>query len=139
MKLRTFVIAAALVGGFVYYTSRPNSAVRSMLKKDGPLWSESRVLSAGLSPDEVNNIDIYKASVDSVVYITSTVYQQTFFFEQELHELGSGFIINPDGQILTNNHVVSGSSALEVTLTDQSRYKARILMRDVSNDLALIK
>jgi S1-C subfamily serine protease len=138
MKLQNLVIAAALVGGFVYYTSGRFSPLRSF-KKDGPVWSESKVLSAGLSADENNNIEIYKAASGSVVYITSTVYQQTFFFERELHELGSGFIINADGEILTNNHVVSGSSALEVTLPDQSRYKARILLRDQANDLALIK
>jgi len=139
MKLRTFLIAAALVGGFVYYTSGRFST-RSLLKNDGPLWSAPKVLSAGLSTDETNNIEIYKAASNSVVYITSTVYQQTFFYERELKELGSGFIINPDGQILTNNHVVSGSAALEVTMPpDQSRYKATILLRDQANDLALIK
>src|SRR6202034_2314582 len=50
-----------------------------------------------------------------------------------------GFIINSEGQILTNNHVVSGSAQVEVTLGDQSRYKAQILVRDRVNDLALIK
>ncbi len=39
----------------------------------------------------------------------------------------------------TNNHVISGSSQIEVTLPDQSRYKARILVRLLNNDLALIK
>ncbi len=138
MKLRTLLIAAALVGGFVYYTSGRFSSLRS-LKNDGPMWNEPKVLSAGLSSDETNNIDIYKAASPSVVYITSTVYQQQFFFEREVQEVGSGFIIDPDGRILTNNHVVSGSSALEVTLPDQSLYKARILHRDIYNDLALIK
>ena len=48
-------------------------------------------------------------------------------------------MISADGQILTNNHVVSGSSQVEVTLPDQSTYKAEILDRDQVNDLALIK
>jgi S1-C subfamily serine protease len=139
MKLRTLLIAAGLVAGFIYYTSGRYSPLRSV-SRDQPIWSESKVLSAGLSSDENNNIDIYKAASNSVVYITSTVYQQTFFFEREVHELGSGFIITPDGQILTNNHVVSGSAALEVTMPpDQSRYNAKILLRDQANDLALIK
>jgi S1-C subfamily serine protease len=139
MRLRNFLIASVLIGGFIFYTTARISPVSSFFKKDGPLWSESKVLSAGLSSDETNNIDIYKSAKDSVVYITSTVYQRTFFYERELHELGSGFIINPDGEILTNNHVVSGSSALEVTLPDQNRYTAKILLRDTVNDLALIK
>jgi S1-C subfamily serine protease len=97
--------------------------------------------SAGLSPDETNNIEIYKASKESVVYITSTVYQRDFFFGvQEVQGLGSGFIINPDGQILTNYHVISGSSDVEVTMPpDQSRYRAKVLMRDRAHDLALIQ
>jgi S1-C subfamily serine protease len=142
MKLRSLFIAAVLVAGFVYYTSRPDSLVRRTLSGDGsgPLWTGPSVaLSAGLGADEVNNIEVYKAAKDSVVYITSTVYQQTFFYEIPVRELGSGFIINPEGQILTNFHVVSGSSAVEVTLPDQSRYKADVLMRNRQNDLALIK
>jgi S1-C subfamily serine protease len=48
-------------------------------------------------------------------------------------------MINADGQILTNNHVVSGSSELEVTLPDKSRFKARIITRNPNDDLALIQ
>jgi S1-C subfamily serine protease len=141
MKLRTLLIAAVLVGAFVYYTSRPNSPLGTFLKKEAAPWSGPTVAeSAGLSADETNNIEIYKAASPSVVYITSTVYQQTFFFDYvPVKELGSGFLIDPDGRILTNNHVVSGSQQLEVVLPDQTRYNARILQRSTANDLALIK
>jgi len=142
MKLRTFVIALALVGGFVYLTSRQNSPVRNLWTNRGATWTEPSVAySAGLNPDETNNIDIYKASKESVVYITSTVYQRDFFFGvQAVQGLGSGFLINADGQILTNYHVISGSSDVEVTMPpDQSRYKAKVLHRDPAHDLALIQ
>ena len=142
MRLRTFLIAAALVGAFVYLTSRQNSPVRNLWTDRGPVWSGPSVAySAGLSPDETNNIEIYKAAKESVVYITSTTYQRDFFFGvQAVQGLGSGFLINPDGQILTNYHVISGSSDVEVTMPpDQSRYRARILMRDQAHDLALIQ
>jgi S1-C subfamily serine protease len=142
MRLRSLLLAALLVGGFIYITSHSDSPLRRALSRnDGPLWSEPIVAhSAGLGPDEQNNIDIYKSSKESVVYVTSTVYQTNFFFEPvQTRELGSGFLINGEGQILTNNHVVSGSSQVEVTLPDQSRYKAQILFRDKVNDLALIK
>ena len=142
MRLRTFLIAAALVGVFVYLTSRQNSPFRAFLPATGPVWFGPTVAqSAGLSADEMNNIEIYKASKESVVYITSTTYQRDFFFGvQAVQGLGSGFIINPDGQILTNYHVISGSSDVEVTMPpDQSRYRARILMRDQGHDLALIQ
>src|ERR1700693_717762 len=138
MKLRTLLITVLLVGGFVYFTTAPSSPLR---RPDGPLWSGPVVArSAGLGSDELNNIEIYKASKESVAYITSTVYQQTFFFEMvPTRALGSGFVISADGRILTNNHVISGSSKIEVTLPDQSRYTAKILVRDRTDDLALIQ
>jgi S1-C subfamily serine protease len=140
MRFRTLIIAAALVGGFVYITAKPNSFLRHGLTSDGPLWSGPQVAhSAGLGTDEQNNIDIYRSAKDSVVYITSTVYQRTFFFVQQGQALGSGFMINLEGQILTNFHVISGSSEVEVTLPDMSTYKAKILVKDRQDDLALIK
>jgi S1-C subfamily serine protease len=97
-------------------------------------------LSDGLTSDEQNNIDVYKASRDAVVYITSTVIQRSLFFGYEQgRALGSGFIINQEGQIITNHHVISGSSDVEVTLPDQSTYKATVLVKDPQDDLALIK
>ncbi len=132
------MIALALVGAFVYFTTSPNSPLRRL---EGPLWSGPSVThSAGLGSDEVNNIDIYKSAKDSVAYITSTVYQQTFFFEMvPTRALGSGFLISPDGRILTNNHVISGSSKIEVRFSDGSRYTAKVLVADRADDLAMIQ
>ncbi len=140
MRLRSLILAAAIVGGFVYF-ARPNSLLRQHSTSSGPLWTGPSVTrGAGLGSDELNNIDIYKMASPSVAYITSTVYRQTFFYGvQAAKDLGSGFIINPNGEILTNFHVISGSQQVEVTLPDQSKYKATILVRDRVNDLALIK
>ncbi len=141
MRLRTLILAAAIIGGFVYF-ARPNSLLRQHSGAvEGPLWTGPSVTrSAGLGSDEVNNIDIYKSASPSVAYITSTVYRQTFFYGmQAAKDLGSGFIINSNGEILTNFHVINGSSQVEVTLPDQSKYKATVLVRDRINDLALIK
>jgi S1-C subfamily serine protease len=150
MRLRTWLIAALLVGSFVYLTTRSDSPMRRALSPiigtgGGPLWSgpsiaESAGPAARLTADEQNNIDIYSHAKESVVYITSTVIQRTWLGDYQSRELGSGFLINADGQILTNNHVVSGSSQVEVTIpADQSRYRAQILARDRVDDLALIK
>ena len=136
MKLRTLLLTLALVGGFVYFTTAPNSPLR---RSTGPLWS-GPTAAAGLGSDEVNNIDIYKSAKDSVAYITSTVYQQTFFFEMvPTRALGSGFLISADGRILTNNHVISGSSKIEVRFSDGSRYTAKVLVGDRADDLAVIQ
>jgi len=138
MKLRTVFLALLFVAGFVYLTTTPNSPFR---RDNGPLWSGPTVAhSAGLNNEELNNISIYKTANPSVAFITSTVYQRTFFFETvPTRALGSGFVINPEGQILTNYHVISGSSQVEVQLPDKSRYKATVLVRDRADDLALIK
>ncbi|MCF8004651.1 MAG: Do family serine endopeptidase [Chromatiaceae bacterium] len=52
---------------------------------------------------------------------------------------GSGFIIDAEGHIVTNNHVVDGASRIEVTLNDGEKYEARVIGRDAKTDLALIK
>ncbi|HUA86195.1 MAG TPA: trypsin-like peptidase domain-containing protein [Bryobacteraceae bacterium] len=138
--MRTLFIAALLVGGFVYITAHPNGLWHRAMADPGPLWSGPQIAhSAGLGSDELNNIEIYKTAKDSVVYITSTVYTQTWFFVQQGRALGSGFVINPDGQILTNFHVIEGGQDIEVTMPDQKTYKATVLAPDRQDDLALIK
>ncbi len=61
--------------------------------------------------------------------------------DQELKQqsLGSGFIIDKDGHIITNNHVVDGADEIKVKLADGREYKARVIGRDPKTDLALIK
>jgi S1-C subfamily serine protease len=140
--MRTLLIAAILVGAFVYVTSRSDSPLRrAFAPNDSPLWSGPNTAHlAGLGSDEQNNIDVYKSARENVVYVTSTVVQRNIFFgTQVARELGSGFIVNGNGEILTNNHVISGSQRVEVMLPDQTRYPATILARDPPNDLALIK
>ncbi len=52
---------------------------------------------------------------------------------------GTGFIIEPDGLILTNNHVVEGADKVEVTVGEKDIFEAKIIGRDPATDLALIK
>jgi len=143
--LRPFLWAAVLAGAFLYLTSVANWNVGRLLQPVRNVthsWSEpiNAATATGYSPDEQNNIDIYKASRAATVYITSTVYREDFFFRVYPAEgTGSGFIINPEGEILTNNHVVAGTAQLTVTLDDKKTYKAKLLVTDPRNDLALIK
>lgn len=55
------------------------------------------------------------------------------------HFLGSGVIVNPDGYILTNNHVVANASDVEVATRDRKNYKAKIVGRDPATDIAVLK
>jgi serine protease Do len=57
----------------------------------------------------------------------------------EQRALGSGFIIDPAGYIVTNNHVVDGAHEVSVTLTDGKKYQAKVIGRDAKTDLALVK
>ncbi|HLJ13060.1 MAG TPA: trypsin-like peptidase domain-containing protein [Bryobacteraceae bacterium] len=144
MRLRTLFFAALLVGAFVYVTSKNDWTFQRFVKPaigEGHLWKSPAVVkTAGLGPDELNNIEIYKMASKATAYITSTTYRQTWFFEvYPAKDLGSGFIIDPSGKILTNYHVISGSSQVEVSLSDQTKYKAQILVRDPQDDLALIQ
>jgi S1-C subfamily serine protease len=142
--LRPFLWAAVLVAGFVYLTSVAHWDVRNVfqpVRNASRLWTEpAAVSSAGFSGDEQNNIDIYKAARDATVNITSVVYREGWFSQLYPEKgTGSGFIINPSGEILTNNHVVSGNAQLTVTLSDKKVYKARVLWNDSRNDLAMIR
>ena len=75
--------------------------------------------------------EIYKYNVDSVVGIeVKTAYGTGY---------GTGFIINEDGYIVTNYHVVEDSSKVSVTLYDESVYTAEVIGYEESNDIAVIK
>lgn len=139
--VRLLLLSTFLAAAFVYITSVARWDAGRFLRPIGErLWTEPTSAAGAFSPDEQNNIDIYRNARDATVNITSVVYKQDFFLGVYQGEgAGSGFIINPDGQILTNNHVVSGTARLTVTLADKKSYKATILGRDPRNDLALIK
>jgi S1-C subfamily serine protease len=143
--LRPFVWAAILVAGFLYVTSVAHWNVGHLLqpvRTAGRAWSEPEsAAGAGVyTADEQNNIDIYRTAREATVNITSIVIQEDWFYGAYQGEgAGSGFIINPDGRILTNYHVVKGNAGLTVTLNDKKTYKAEVLGIDKRNDLALIK
>jgi S1-C subfamily serine protease len=142
MKVRVFWLSFLIAIGFVWLTSNASWNLRNLtapLFRSSLKWSEP-ARAAGLTSEEQNNIDIYKAAKPATVYITSTAVRRDFFYGPVASQsLGSGFLINDDGFILTNFHVISGSSRIQVTLSDQSQYYATALDPDRSDDLALIK
>ena len=58
---------------------------------------------------------------------------------REVTSLGSGFIIDPTGYIVTNNHVIEGAEEITVRMQDNVEYKARLIGHDPKTDLALLK
>lgn len=59
--------------------------------------------------------------------------------DREITSLGSGFIIDPDGLVVTNNHVIDGASEVTVVLNDNTRLPAKVVGHDPQTDLALLK
>ena len=81
--------------------------------------------------EEQNNIAVYKKALPSVVNITSTAVAYDFFYGAVPQQgMGSGFVIDTEGHILTNYHVVEGARQLEVTTSDKKKYKAQIIGTD---------
>jgi len=144
MKLiRPLILAAFLVACFLAITSAGHwklTQILPQLSSSGHIWEAPASAASPYSSDEQNNIDIYKSAREATVNITSRVYRQDWFFQLYPEEgTGSGFIVNSDGTILTNNHVVRGSSRLKVKLSDMKSYPAKVLGTDAGNDLALIR
>ena len=95
---------------------------------------------SALTDDEKNTISIYQKASPSVVNVISTVITRDFFLNAIPREgSGSGAIIDTQGHILTNNHVIRDAQKLEVTLADGSKWPAKLVGTDPDNDLAVIR
>jgi S1-C subfamily serine protease len=93
-----------------------------------------------LDPTEAENVRIYKLASPAVANIVTRTVEYDFFYNPvPVEGAGSGFLIDVDGHILTNYHVVQGAQTIEVTLGDLTRYKAKLIGEDTRNDIALIQ
>ena len=92
-----------------------------------------------VATDEKNNAEIYKLMSPSVVNITSTTIVQDFFYAYPQQGSGSGSILDKEGHILTNYHVVQEAQKIDVSLNNSKSYKARLLGADPDKDLAVLK
>ena len=84
--------------------------------------------------------DIYKKVAPAVVMVsTKSIQSVNGWFQQETEGMGSGFIINTDGYILTNYHVIDGAKEVTVTLSDGREVTASVVNYDADQDVAMIK
>ena len=143
MTFRRIVIILLIVGGFWYLTSRGVGPIRQRTLSGGngsPLTLTEAHAAPEYDSEEMNNISVYKKALPSVVNITSSTVGLNFFYGLVPQQgQGSGFILDKQGHILTNYHVVADAQQIEVTTVDKHRYKARVIGRDPMHDLALLQ
>jgi len=90
--------------------------------------------------DEQNNIEVYRSISPGVAFINTTVYQQDMWGDvSEGTGNGSGSVIDTDGNILTNYHVIEGAQKLTVSFGGDKVYPAKVVGGDPDTDLAIIK
>lgn len=96
------------------------------------------VADPSVASDEQNNIEIYKKVGPGVVNITSRTLVEGWFGVFPNEGTGSGSIIDDQGHILTNYHVIKGATQLEVQI-ESEKYTGTMVGADPDNDLAVIK
>lgn len=141
--LRPLVVAVILAGAFFYFTTyRPGreEVARWISRPDKVEISEAASDNEPLDAEEQNNITVYRKNIGSVVNVTSRAVTFDFFYGMVPEEgQGSGFIIDKEGHILTNFHVIADARQIEVTLHNRKKYRATIVGTDRSHDLAVIQ
>jgi S1-C subfamily serine protease len=144
--MRPLILALAIAGAFFYFTTwRSNSRVSALHPANWfsqPASVEITEAAGGeqLDSEEQNNISVYKKNIPSVVNVTSRAMTFDFFYGLVPQEgQGSGFVIDKDGHILTNYHVIAEARQVEVTMHNRKKYKATVIGTDPAHDLAVIQ
>ncbi len=123
------LVVLGLIGGF---------ALRG---GDSPARAERDTI-RDLQRVEQATVELFRRAAPSVVYITSVSLRRDFFtFSTRRVERGSGsgFVLDLDGHVVTNYHVIEGASSARVTLADQSTWDAKLVGAAPEKDLAVLK
>ncbi|MGE5618459.1 MAG: S1C family serine protease [Sphingomonadaceae bacterium] len=133
LALIAMVMGAAIVVG--YQQTQPVAQIaKPMVASAASTGGRASLL------DEDTIVSIYERVSPAVVFITNRgATRETVFGEFPQTGTGSGVIIDKQGHILTNNHVVAGAERLEVSLASGETVQAKLLGRDPGNDLAVVK
>ena len=140
--LRPVLLAIVIAGGFFYFTTYRSgrTALTDWAGHPSKFEISEASGSESLDAEEQNNISVYRKNIGSVVNITSKAVTFDFFYGLMPEEgQGSGFIIDKEGHILTNYHVIADAREIWVTLHDRKKFKATIVGTDKSHDLAIVQ
>ena len=141
-RSRLPIVALVLVGtlalgagaGAVAYSVAHPSSATTVVRQVPVQTSEPAADSSALTPGQ-----IYRQTYKGVVEITVSTPQQTPMGNQEAQAQGSGFVIDSDGHIVTNDHVVENADSVSVRVWNGNTYNASVVGTDPSTDLAVIK
>jgi len=141
-RSRLPIVALVLVGtlalgagaGAVAYSVAHPSSATTVVRQVPVQTSEPAADSSALTPGQ-----IYRQTYKGVVEITVSTPQQTPMGNQEAQAQGSGFVIDSDGHIVTNDHVVENADSVSVRFWNGDTYSASVVGTDPSTDLAVIK
>lgn len=134
IALLSALFAAGVVGCLNQWGNRlqPPTAAFSETPAEG-------ITDPAVASDERNNIEVYKVISPGVVSITATSASVSFFDPTPREGAGSGSVIDDQGHILTNDHVVAGAQRLTVSFGGDQTYPAKLVGTDPDTDLAVIK
>lgn len=139
-QILVIAFASALIAaGSVALVDR----LMNRMQPTGAAFSEttpSSISDPSTTTDEENNIEIYRTLSPGVVNIHSTSYARDYFgFVEPQEGSGSGSILDQEGNILTNYHVVETAQKLSVSFGGQKNYAATVVGGDPDTDLAVIR
>lgn len=143
--LRPLILTLAIAGGFFYFTTWRSNSLGGIHPSNWlgrPVHVEITEAAPGeaLDGEEQNNIAVYRKNIPSVVNVTSRAMAFDFFYGLVPQEgQGSGFVIDKDGHVLTNYHVVANARQVKVTLHNHKTFNATVVGTDPSHDLAVIQ
>ncbi|HUC34982.1 MAG TPA: trypsin-like peptidase domain-containing protein [Gaiellaceae bacterium] len=134
------LVAAALLGGAVAVGIGNTVDGGSSTTVIREVQSETTEPAAFPTSGAKRISDIYEAAKHGVVQVTSTsVVSDNFFGAQEQQAQGSGFVIDKDGHVVTNYHVVQGAKKVQVSFSDEEQRDATVVGSDPSTDIAVLK
>ena len=146
MKLiRPLVLAMAIAGAFFYFTTwrsnfKEEFRPTNWFSRPDRVEITEAAPNESLDGEEQNNISVYKRNIPSIVNVTSRAVTFDFFYGLVPQEgQGSGFVIDKEGHILTNYHVIADARQVEVTLHNRKKYRATVVGTDPAHDLAVIQ
>ena len=143
-QILTLAFASALIAvGATALVYNFGGALNSLAGAENTVGEEgapASISEPSLVSDEQNSIEVYKSISPGVAFITTTTVQENFWgMEQEGSGNGSGSVIDAQGHILTNYHVVERANKMTVSLGGEKSYSATMVGGDPDTDLAVIK